>query len=156
MCITTNYGVARAWASGKQTEDRSGNGNLSHNGCGTLYSYSTPIGRIVKGAAGQDIYLITSKDYSVTTRGKHIGPAHRATNYTAFSVPFIGLPYGWNRIDSEDMAQVHAGNLADFAERIEAEEKRIARARVHKSDTSLRRLIRDRDAYKTAFGLAAT
>lgn len=154
MCVTTNHGVAKAWASGKQTEDRSNNGNMSHNGCGTLYSYHTPIARIVKGANGQDVCLITCRDYSVTTKGKHIGPAHRAAGYRAFSVPFIGLPYGRNRPDSEDMNEVHAGNLEHFEQSIADETKRIERARVFKSREHLDRLTAQRDAYKAAFALA--
>lgn len=147
--ITTNHGVAKAWAEGKQTEDRSGNGNMSHNGCGTLFSYSTPIGRRLEDAHGQPAFLITTKRYSVTTQGKHIGPAHRATGYKAFSVPFLGLPFG----RATDMAEVHAGNLADYDERIEEERQRIKRARKFKSQGHLYRIIEEKARYQIAFNL---
>lgn len=111
MKRTTNHGVAKAWVKG--TEAQSGNGNMSTGGQGLLYSYSTPIARIVEGVNGQAVYLITAHSYSVTTQGKHIGPAHRATGYSAHVVPFFGVGrIGRHGPDTLDMAEAHAGNLA--------------------------------------------
>jgi hypothetical protein len=145
MTTTTNAGVARSWARNDGQEAKSGNGNFWHNGAGTLYSYRTPIGRIVPGGLTSGwVYLITSERYSVTTQGKHIGPAHRATGYKAFSVPDLGLGTGGVN---------HGANLAHYAGLIEAEEQRLKRARTHTSRDHIASIQTERARYCAAFGL---
>lgn len=149
----TNLQVAKAWATQSKPEGRTSNGNMSFAGA-TLYSYSTPIGHIAKGANGQPVFLITAHTYSVTTQGKHVGPAHKATGYKAFTVPFFGIGrVGRHGPDTLDMAEAHKGNLDYYAAEIAKEEARLASARVYKSRDRVDRLIEEREAYKRAFGL---
>lgn len=154
MKTTTNHGVAQAWVKG--IEAKSNNGNMSTNGCGTLYSYSTPIGIIKQGVDGEPVYLITAHDYSVTTKGKHIGPARRATNYRAHVVPFFGIGrVGRHSPDTLDMAEAHAGNMAYLLSRITEGQARMARARsLSEHDREWHLLLHARMAgYAGAFGL---
>lgn len=119
--VVSNAQVAHLWANQSQDTARSANGNFWFDGL-TLYSYRTPIANLVRRPSdGRLIALLTSKTYSVTTSGKHMGPAWRAVDYgrsgtRMFSVPFIGAPGGQNGCDSTDMRQVHAGNMAHFTD----------------------------------------
>jgi hypothetical protein len=154
MKTTTNRGVANAWVNG--IEAKSGNGNMSTNGCGTLYSYSTPIGIIKQGVDGQPVYLITARSYSVTTRGKHIGPAHGATGYNAHVVPFFGIGrVGRHGPDSLDMMEAHAGNVAYLVQRYvdDREGMKAKRSFGQFDEEHLMRLAANARAYALAFGL---
>jgi hypothetical protein len=154
MKTTTNRGVAAAWVNG--IEAKSNNGNMSTNGCGTLYSYSTPIGIIKRGVDGKPVYLITAHDYSVTTKGKHIGPAHRATNYAAHVVPFFGIGrVGRHSPDTLDMAEAHAGNVAYLVGRYvdDREGMKAKRSFGQFNEEHLMRLAANARAYALAFGL---
>lgn len=154
MKTTTNRGVANAWVNG--IEAKSGNGNMSTNGCGTLYSYSTPIGIIKEGVGGRAVYLITAHSYSVTTQGKHIGPAHRATGYQAHVVPFFGIGrVGRHSPDTLDMAEAHAGNVAYLVQRYvdDREGMKAKRSFGQFSEEHLMRLAANARAYCVAFGL---
>ncbi len=133
----TNSEVCALWAKQLRASAQSANGNLWFDGP-VLYSYRTPIGRLLDGHV-----LLSSIGYSMTTKGKHLNPAHRATGYRAFSVPQIS--------PAPDFASLHASNLSDYVARIEAERKRLTRARTFKSEDFLNRLIVKRDAYTQAF-----
>lgn len=154
MKTTTNRGVANAWVNG--IEAKSGNGNMSTNGCGTLYSYSTPIGIIKRGKDDQPVYLITAHSYSVTTQGKHIGPAHRAANYEAFVVPFFGIGrVGRHSPDTLNMAEAHAGNVSYLVQRYVDDRAgmKAKRSFGQFDEEHLMRLAATARAYAVAFGL---
>lgn len=161
----TNRDVANAWANQTREDSHSGNGNMSHSGA-RLYSYSTPIGHLVKDTLGRTVALLTTETYSVTTEGKHKGAAWRAVDYgrgvPTFSVPFLlldGSLTGRSRANAlagrggYSVDEQHAANVQHYDARIEAERARIARARVWKATDSLDRLIAERAAYKSAFSL---
>lgn len=153
MKTTTNRGVANAWVDG--FEAKSSNGNMSTNGC-TLYSYNTPIAIIKRGKDDQRVYLITAHDYSVTTKGKHIGPAHRAAKHAAFVVPCFGIGWVGRHRDTLDMAEAHEANqtylMARYAEEMERQKaQRSSYGRFE--EESLMRLAATARAYALAFGL---
>lgn len=151
----SNDQVAHVWAQQREEEGQSNNGNLWFRG-ETLYSYSTPIGRFVNGVA-----LITSETFSTTTQGKHINPAHRATGYRAFVVPFLtlaGESNGRGPRGGPTWAETHAANLESYAARITAALDAAERARTHK-DTHVETALRlDAEAlrYAEVFGLSYT
>lgn len=82
-----------------------------------LYSYNTAVARIMDVGTPENprrVVLMTSNSYSKTT-SRHLNEARSAVRHmTVYSVPFIGLPGGRNSNDSEDMNNVHAGNMAYF------------------------------------------
>lgn len=84
--------VAHLWAHQAQDSARNSSRNVSFSG-DTIYSYSTPIGRIVKDKRGQPVALFTVHSYSMTTSGKHKWPMIRATLgvMPGFSVPCFGI-----------------------------------------------------------------
>ncbi len=160
--VFENSMVAHIWANQSQSEARSANGNFSFRDT-TLYSWRTPIGRIVSGADGSRVALISSNGYSMTTQGKHIGPARRAVQYAAFYVPFVGAEggqaprAGWNEGSPEYMASVHGANLAHFAAVYAKEVSRMSRAReLYRSvEDNLRDVSDMASKYAEAFGLVA-
>lgn len=118
MARHSNAQVAHIWAHQSAETGTSHNGNFSFHGS-HIDSYSTPVANIVECERGGRVALVTSKTYSVTTSGKHMGPIYRALDYgrsfiKVFTVPFIGCRGGRNYPDSFDMAEVHAGNVAAF------------------------------------------
>ncbi len=151
--VFNNYQLAHVWAQQNQEEGRSHNGNFHFSG-DTLYSYSTPIARIVKGVA-----LVTCESYSVTTRGKHIGPALSAVAHRpCFRVPFLGATGGraFSHPDAKNMREVHKGNLAHYAKRYEEERARLMRCRdLQAPGTPLGGIASTRDEYIRAFKLRA-
>lgn len=149
----TNLDVARKWAGQRGTEARSGNGTMSFSGP-TLYSYATPIGYLMPNGRGHMVPLITAHDYSVTTKGKHIGPAHKATDYTAFVVPFFGIGrVGRHGPDTLDMAEAHRNNVAYLKAHYEEEIARLKAARVYRSFETLQRRAAEVTRYQAVFGL---
>jgi hypothetical protein len=60
-----------------------------------FFSYNTPIARILKGANGRNVTLLTSESYGVTTDGKHKGHVRRAVAYVTHVVPDL-FPDGTN------------------------------------------------------------
>ena len=82
--VMSNSMVAHTWAAQKQEHAHSDSMRFNH---GVLYSYATPIARIIPGCG----VLISTKRYSPTT-GKHLNHACRAVSHIAhFSVPALGL-----------------------------------------------------------------
>lgn len=163
--MTTNIGVARNWAFNLgDGSSKSGNGNMSHHGT-VLYSYSTPIANLVRGAHGHWVALITAETYSLTTEGKHKNAAHKATGYgrelATYVVPFLLLPGGTytgrstaNRLASDyTPEEQHKANLDAYAQRIAQEEERLAHARVYTDRQHLARIMQERDDYARAFNL---
>lgn len=120
--------IPHLWAHRTQDEARNRQGNLYFNG-DTIYSYGShfPIARHVTNGAGERAVLFTTATYSVTTSG-HCSAVRSAipSGIPVFSVPNVchGRYSG-----SELAADDHAGNLADYAERIDKHVVTSARAR---------------------------
>lgn len=97
--VFDNGMVAHLWANASQASARSHNGNFSFEGR-TIYSYSTPIAKIIEGVTG-NVVLRTSHTFSVTTSGKHEPAITHATDYgrtmPEFRVPSIGAWGGRTR-----------------------------------------------------------
>jgi hypothetical protein len=84
--IVDNATVAYLWSGQLQHRAQSHNGNFRFEG-DYLYSYKTVIGCLHNG-----VPLLTSRVYSTTTSGKHMGPARRWTQYQAIEVPMPHEP----------------------------------------------------------------
>lgn len=153
--VHDNGMVAHLWAHGTQESARSNNGNFSFDG-DTIYSYSTPIGKIHT-VAGQRVALVTSQTFSMTTEGKHKNAIHKATNYgrfiPQFVVPSIGASGG--RLSERGLS--HETNMAYFVAQYEAEKKRLRRARdlYQPVEDSLERFVTPAREYSEAFGIDA-
>src|ERR1039457_3060700 len=116
------------WAHRTQDEARNRQGNLYFTG-DTIYSYGShfPIARHVANEAGERGVLLTTATYSVTT-SSHCSAVRSAipSGVPVFHVP--NVCHG--RYSGSDLtADDHAGNLADYAERIEKHVITSARAR---------------------------
>lgn len=116
----TNSMVAHVWAQQNKQSGRSSNGNFSFSG-NTLYSYSTPIARMVTAKDGSKIALFTNRKYSATTSGKHMSPAFHAVGHLrSYSVPDIYEDHGKNIKYLEDNYRtvvstlMRANNLSDW------------------------------------------
>jgi hypothetical protein len=120
--------IPHLWAHRTQDEARNRQGNLYFTG-DTIYSYGShfPIARHVTNGADERAVLITTATYSVTT-SSHCSAVRSAipSGVPVFHVPNVchGRYSG-----SELTANDHAGNLADYAERIEKHVITSARAR---------------------------
>ncbi len=153
--VHDNRMVAHLWANQSQDEARSHNGNFHFAGR-TLYSYNTPIAKLVEDATGALVPLFTNQSYSVTTSG-HMGAAWRGVNYRGcFTVPSIGA-YG-GRLRSYTNGELdHAANLAYLVAQYADLKARFMKARIRPYDTSdaLRRKRNTACNYAAAFGLEA-
>lgn len=113
----SNDQTAHIWAQQRKESAKSSNGNLHFEGP-TLYSYSTPIARFILDAKGKRVTLITSQTYSVTTSGKHMPAARRATDYgrgefaPCFTVPNLGSTGFYGYCAAELSPADHTANLA--------------------------------------------
>jgi hypothetical protein len=120
--------IPHLWAHRTQEEARNRQGNLYFTG-DTIYSYGShfPIACHVANDAGKRAVLFTTATYSVTT-SSHCSAVRSAipSGISIFHVPNVchGRHSG-----SELTADDHAGNLADYAERIEQHVVTSARAR---------------------------
>jgi len=120
--------VPHLWAHRTQEEARNRQGNLYFTG-DTIYSYGShfPIARHVVNEAGDRAVLFTTATYSVTT-SSHCSAVRSAipSGMQVFHVPNV-CPgrYSGRGLVADD----HAGNLADYAERIEKHVITSARAR---------------------------
>jgi len=120
--------IPHLWAHRTQEEARNRQGNLYFTG-DTIYSYGShfPIARHVTNDAGERAVLFTTAIYSVTT-SSHCSAVRSAipSGIPVFHVPNVchGRYSG-----SELIADDHAGNLADYTERIEKHVVTSARAR---------------------------
>jgi hypothetical protein len=120
--------IPHLWAHRTQEEARNRQSNLYFTG-DTIYSYGShfPIARYVTNDAGERAVLLTTATYSVTT-SSHCSAVRFAipSGIPIFHVPNVchGRYSG-----SELAADDHAGNLADYTERIEQHIVTSARAR---------------------------
>jgi hypothetical protein len=120
--------IPHLWAHRTQEEARNRQGNLYFTG-DIIYSYGShfPIAHHVANDAGERAVLFTTATYSVTT-SSHCSAVRSAipSGMRVFHVPNVcqGRYSG-----SELIADDHAGNLADYTERIEKHVVTSARAR---------------------------
>jgi hypothetical protein len=107
--VFNNSMLAHVWA--HQTQEHGKSSGMAFYGP-VIYSYRTPIAAIVKSATGQDIALITSNRYSITTSSRHMPEAYRAVRdlMPHFTVPDVGHSGGMTCACST-MADTHAVNL---------------------------------------------
>jgi len=148
--------IPHLWAHRSQDEARNRQGNLYFTG-DTIYSYGShfPIARHVVSEAGERAVLFTTASYSVTT-SSHCSAVRSAI---PSGIPVLHVPnvchvrYSGSELTADD----HAGNLADYADRIEKHVVTSARARSsyakewnHEHAVSLRD---DAFAYCAFFGL---
>lgn len=116
--FSTTAETAHAWASQTQPDGRSNAGSV-HFRDTAFYSYSTPIANIHTNN-GERLVLFSSRSYSVTTNGKHVPAARRAT---------LGTPTCNVARVAPDCADDHARNMVDMVERRDAVLLRMKRAR---------------------------
>ena len=120
--------IPHLWAHRTQEEARNRQGNLYFTS-DTIYSYGShfPVARHVVNDAGERAVLLTTATYSVTT-SSHCSAVRSAipSGIRVFHVP--NVCYG-RYSGSEVTADDHAGNLADYAERIDKHVVTSARAR---------------------------
>ncbi len=119
--------VPHLWAHRTQDCARNKQGNLYFLG-DTIYSYGShfPIARHVANGAGKRAVLFTTARYSVTTSG-HCSAVRAAipSGIPVFNVPNVCQGrYSGNELTADD----HAGNLAEYAERVDTEVTASARA----------------------------
>lgn len=109
--------LCHVWAAGTQSIGRAGNMSFAD---GVLYSYSTPVARIVTTADGTRVALFTSHSYSVSTGGQ-LSRARRAWrgNGPSFTVTSLGVSGGRHREPEGTAwgAVNHAANVAALAAR---------------------------------------
>jgi hypothetical protein len=120
--------IPHLWAHRAQDEARNRQGNLYFTG-DTIYSYGShfPIARHVTNNAGERAVLFTTATYSVTT-SSHCSAVRSAipSVIPVFHVPNVCRGrYSGSDLTVDD----HAGDLADYAERIEKHVVTSARAR---------------------------
>ncbi len=148
--------IPHLWAHRTQEEARNRHGNLYFTG-DTIYSYGShfPIARHVVSEAGERAVLLTTATYSVTT-SSHCSAVRSAipSGTRIFHVPIVCHGrYNGSELTTND----HAGNLADYAERIEKHVITSARARSsYAKEWNHERAVRLRDeafAYSAFFGL---
>ncbi len=120
--------IPHLWAHRTQDEARNRQGNLYFGG-NTIYSYGPhfPIARHVVNEAGERAVLFTTATYSVTTSA-HCSAVRSAipSGISVFHVPNVCHGrYGGSELTADD----HAGNFADYTDRIEEHVITSARAR---------------------------
>lgn len=148
--------VPHLWAHRTQDEARNRQGNLYFTG-DTIYSYGShfPIARHVVNDAGERAVLFTTATYSATT-SSHCSGVRSAisSRIPVFHVPNVCHGrYSGSELTADD----HAGNLADYADRIDKHVITSARARSsHAKEWNHEHAIRLRDeasAYCAFFGM---
>lgn len=120
--------IPHLWAHQTQDDARNKQGNLYFTG-DTIYSYGShfPIACHVTNEAGERAVLFTTATYGVTT-SSHCSAVRSAipSGIRVFHVPNVCHGrYSGSELTAED----HAGNLTDYAERIEKHIVTSARAR---------------------------
>ena len=120
--------IPHLWAHRTQDEARNRQGNLYFTG-DIIYSYGShfPIARHVTSEAGERAVLLTTATHSVTTSG-HCSAVRSAipSGIRVFHVPNVCHGrYSGSELTADD----HAGNLVDYAERVEKHVITSARAR---------------------------
>lgn len=133
--VFSNDMVAHIWANQTQNEGRNANGSSWFRG-DTLYSYQTPIARIVESPeTGDDVVLITSRSYSKTTNGKHVPRARlavfrRNNPVSVFTVPDVGEWSGYPHAGADKGAwrRTHDINVEYLQGQYEKEKLRQSRS----------------------------
>src|SRR5450759_1366361 len=120
--------IPHLWAHRTEDDARNKQVNLYFTG-DTIYSYGShfPIARHVTNDAGERAVLLTIATYSVTT-SSHCSAVRSAipSGIPVFRVPNVCHGrYSGSELTADD----HAGNLADYAERIEKHVITSARAK---------------------------
>lgn len=126
--LANTQAVIHAWA--HQTQDRARNGTDSVSfASGTLYSYATPIARIIWNARGEQAYLLSTRSYSPTT-GKHQSWMRSAVPHgaTVFHVAEVERG-GWNDNAPSHISDMPRVFLAYYREHIVFLTGKVARAR---------------------------
>jgi len=147
---------AHVWA--QQNQERGRAGNVSFEG-DTLYSYGTPVARIVNGRRGAVACLVTSRSYSVTTSA-HVSGALQAFGYERmhFAVPSLGRSQGRNyeaphgRYGRYHPEIDHAANLDRLMASYAEERARLTRARSYVTEDCLRTRANKVSEYASLFG----
>jgi hypothetical protein len=152
--VVSNHMVAHIWAQRTQNSARSHNGNFWFEGA-TIYSYRTPIGRLVDSATGL-VALVTCETFSMTTSCKHMNPIARALDYgrfiPIFYVPIIGK--AWSHTEAE----ANAANLKHIENCYYETRQRLIRSRDRQAWAldGLRASYETRQQFALAFALDYT
>jgi hypothetical protein len=144
--------VAHLWANQSQEHARSGSMSFSGD---TLYSYGTPIARIVKARKGKRVALITCHRYSVTTSSNHMHEATGAIRgLDCFVVPSLGISGGRHVEPSGTHLKVnHRANLKHLRAEYDVDCKRALR--MYDLPGMLTYSAEQHNAYAEAFGFKA-
>lgn len=141
--------VAHIWANQSRDSARSSNGNFWFSNT-TIYSYRTPIARLVLGADGRAAgALRTNRTYSATTSSKHEPAISSALRR---DIPAILVPNVGASSDAD-----HRENLDYFTKQIAegfAKAKR-SNARYEYAFEAVRHLVDSANAYLRLFNLSA-
>ncbi len=126
--VFDNKMCAHVWAQQNQAHGRS---NSMHFQGDTIYSYQTPIARIVfpDNSDSPGVVLITSHTYSVTTSGKHMPAVHRAVQHLkSFHVPNLGV-FTVMQHDGGAPDRMHEDNYAHYVKLYAETMQKLSRAR---------------------------
>lgn len=141
--------IYHLWANETQARARNGTDTVSFAGP-NAFSYRAVIGRIVRNAKGERAYLVSNRQWSVTTSG-HQSMLRSAIPQDEPVFHLADIPH----FADSDLA--HDDVLADYARRIEETIGRLNRATKrgdwHLSD--LRELKAEADLYCAFYGLTA-
>ena len=146
--------VCHLWANRAQPNAHNAGNTLSFDG-DTLFSYRTPIARIVERVGHwNNVVLFSNAHYSITT-SKHFGYARSAaSHFSSFTVPALGLGTVGRHSESDDM---HGENVGYLREQFLAEAQRIQRSTSDWSDdqilTDLRALSETMERYGIVFNV---
>lgn len=164
-CFRNHSEVSHIWASGKQDSGYAGNMKFDD---GKLYSYWTPIARIVQGIDGARVALFSSRSYSSAT-SQHFGRGRDAWrgNGEAFTVPNLGIrsegrhddPFSGARNYSSEYdlsPAVHAANVEYFVAQYREAFDKASRATSYLEHYLTRALeaFEEGCRYAQAFGVA--
>lgn len=152
--VFTNSMCAHVWAQQSQASGRSN--SMSFEG-DTLFSYGTPIARILKSRRGR-VLLLTSRAYSNTTAG-HRSQAWRAFKGETFQVASLGVSGGRHREPDGTWTMRgkpnHKANLAELVRNYTATIQRLKRMRNEPYGpvaATLKNAARQAISYAAAFG----
>ncbi len=133
--VLSNDMVAHMWANQTQNAGRNPSGSYWFRG-GDLYSYQTPIARIIESPeTGGDVVLMTSQSYSMTTSTKHVPRARsalfrRGERISVFIVPDVGERNGYPHAPSDKSAWIrtHDTNITYLQKQYEMVKLRQSRS----------------------------
>lgn len=157
--VFSNAMLVHVWAQQTQSMGRAHSMRFVDD---TLFSYQTPVARILTGANGQRVLLVSDDSYSPTTGG-HISGALRAFGYgnPSFRVPSLGRDGGRRSEALDDNGRVildHYRNLTALLAGYETCRKRMRRKTGDLWRPALDELADEANkvrTYAAAFGLLA-